>query len=696
MFVPEKEKINLNLSDNKSIGQNQSQINIINDNNIPKNNIIIQNNYVHTIGHNNSSNNLSVRKNSKKSLLINANSYNDSNSYTKLLSKKMSIISPKNSTSHNILMQNYQLLKPKKELNLILNTQICNIEKYLKRIFTNENIITPRKLQIFEKKRHSSIVINETNNHLQTNLHTDNLTHHFIGKKSQTNTNSNKKRKSLGLFTFNSTSSVSHQNAINQINNPIYNSNIFSNNLSGFSDLFSYFKDHNLNFNKVAELFYLLNAQFNQHQSSTTSQIPNVSPRKENPLPVNNNSHNNASNNSVINCNNYYHICLIKAYKLRKISRDKIKPYSDLKNHSSYIFILEGKNNELARFCEDFQLILNELVNNKNTDETKLSSMLFEKKLLKFMDDHILYKEDPYQNNFITTSFNLNNFNTNNLNNNFSIIQEESNPTIHMNSQSIQNINQTAFEKISLHRPSQANINNILKKKSSVRGSFDDKAAGNINLNNSLNSLNNNANTNGNFHFNPNNIHLILNPNSNGNANNIYSSILSGDWSNFPSFSSKYKYILKATRLHPEKNQNGIIIINNQKITEFHSLVNNPKKKVIRFNLKEIKFIVKYRYLYKYKGLNIFLSNFQKSKIIIFDTEREADQLYKFYVENSPNLDKLKLDMKTYTNLWVDGFISNFDYLIYLNNMASRSFSDMSQYPVMPWIINNFNEEDCK
>eukprot|EP00106_Octopus_bimaculoides_P017645 XP_014785087.1 PREDICTED: protein FAN-like [Octopus bimaculoides] len=36
---------------------------------------------------------------------------------------------------------------------------------------------------------------------------------------------------------------------------------------------------------------------------------------------------------------------------------------------------------------------------------------------------------------------------------------------------------------------------------------------------------------------------------------------------------------------------------------------------------------------------------------------------------------------------WQTGLISNYDYLLYLNRMADRSFNDLTQYPVMPWVI---------
>lgn len=33
---------------------------------------------------------------------------------------------------------------------------------------------------------------------------------------------------------------------------------------------------------------------------------------------------------------------------------------------------------------------------------------------------------------------------------------------------------------------------------------------------------------------------------------------------------------------------------------------------------------------------------------------------------------------------WQNGAISNFDYLMFLNSRADRSFVDLAQYPVMP------------
>lgn len=45
---------------------------------------------------------------------------------------------------------------------------------------------------------------------------------------------------------------------------------------------------------------------------------------------------------------------------------------------------------------------------------------------------------------------------------------------------------------------------------------------------------------------------------------------------------------------------------------------------------------------------------------------------------------------RTMTQAWVHRKITNYEYLMYVNTVAGRSFNDMSQYPVFPWIIANY------
>lgn len=39
---------------------------------------------------------------------------------------------------------------------------------------------------------------------------------------------------------------------------------------------------------------------------------------------------------------------------------------------------------------------------------------------------------------------------------------------------------------------------------------------------------------------------------------------------------------------------------------------------------------------------------------------------------------------------WQRGHLSNYQYLLHLNNLADRSCNDLSQYPVFPWVIADY------
>uniref|UniRef100_H2YXH1 BEACH domain-containing protein n=1 Tax=Ciona savignyi TaxID=51511 RepID=H2YXH1_CIOSA len=45
------------------------------------------------------------------------------------------------------------------------------------------------------------------------------------------------------------------------------------------------------------------------------------------------------------------------------------------------------------------------------------------------------------------------------------------------------------------------------------------------------------------------------------------------------------------------------------------------------------------------------------------------------------------------TQKWVQREVSNFDYLMQLNTIAGRTYNDLSQYPVFPWILVDYTSE---
>ena len=158
-------------------------------------------------------------------------------------------------------------------------------------------------------------------------------------------------------------------------------------------------------------------------------------------------------------------------------------------------------------------------------------------------------------------------------------------------------------------------------------------------------------------------------------------------------------YSAIAMNINSEKYQNGLFIINlydeikNDYLCEFLPINNSLYLKPFKFYLNEIKYFIDYRFLYKYKAINIFFYS-SESKIIEFDEKEDFTIIYNFFEKNCKKSNLNFKDIKFHTNLWVDGLISNFDYLMYLNIISSRSFNDLTQYPIFPWTLVNFEDKN--
>jgi hypothetical protein len=53
-----------------------------------------------------------------------------------------------------------------------------------------------------------------------------------------------------------------------------------------------------------------------------------------------------------------------------------------------------------------------------------------------------------------------------------------------------------------------------------------------------------------------------------------------------------------------------------------------------------------------------------------------------------------KMMAKSFSKRWQNGEISNFQYLMHLNTLAGRGYSDLTQYPVFPWVLSDYESEN--
>ena len=49
---------------------------------------------------------------------------------------------------------------------------------------------------------------------------------------------------------------------------------------------------------------------------------------------------------------------------------------------------------------------------------------------------------------------------------------------------------------------------------------------------------------------------------------------------------------------------------------------------------------------------------------------------------------------RKYTERWQSGRISNFDYLMLVNTFSGRTFNDPNQYPIFPWIVQDYTSKE--
>ena len=88
---------------------------------------------------------------------------------------------------------------------------------------------------------------------------------------------------------------------------------------------------------------------------------------------------------------------------------------------------------------------------------------------------------------------------------------------------------------------------------------------------------------------------------------------------------------------------------------------------------------------------SVFVSLFSKEKLLVFLQDLKAILLkkgirhLKFITRPEDHF-----TAKNFKEQWIENKLTNFEYLMLLNKYGGRSFNDLHQYPVFPWIISNY------
>ncbi|CAM4704632.1 unnamed protein product [Lepidochelys kempii] len=122
-----------------------------------------------------------------------------------------------------------------------------------------------------------------------------------------------------------------------------------------------------------------------------------------------------------------------------------------------------------------------------------------------------------------------------------------------------------------------------------------------------------------------------------------------------------------------------------------------------RYAYSDIKEIHLMRFLLQEIALEIFFKNGYSKFLVFHDSDRnKAFKRFcslqpvlkaKGITEESLNIRKNTGGEKTMLQKWQKREISNFDYLMYLNTLAGRTYNDYMQYPVFPWILADYHSQ---
>ncbi|KAJ3101503.1 hypothetical protein HDU97_001318 [Phlyctochytrium planicorne] len=137
-----------------------------------------------------------------------------------------------------------------------------------------------------------------------------------------------------------------------------------------------------------------------------------------------------------------------------------------------------------------------------------------------------------------------------------------------------------------------------------------------------------------------------------------------------------------------------------------------------RWNWDDVREVHKRLFLSRAVALEIFLSDGRNYILTFLDT-KTRDSVYNRIVAKATNQNSTEsvvgvspsgaesFSAKAFSNVffggsaladltqkWCQREISNFQYLIHLNTLAGRSYNDLTQYPVFPWILADYESEE--
>lgn len=146
-----------------------------------------------------------------------------------------------------------------------------------------------------------------------------------------------------------------------------------------------------------------------------------------------------------------------------------------------------------------------------------------------------------------------------------------------------------------------------------------------------------------------------------------------------------------AKKIKPLVDNPGYIMLTNRRLYFQPGELNNVGEATQHYNLADICRLYKRRYLLMDTALELIMAD-GESVLFCFDGTSNRDYIHDV-VNAEPHLENSRITLNEMTEKWRRREVSNFDYLMFLNNEAGRSLSDLAQYPVYPHVLADYTSK---
>ena len=185
----------------------------------------------------------------------------------------------------------------------------------------------------------------------------------------------------------------------------------------------------------------------------------------------------------------------------------------------------------------------------------------------------------------------------------------------------------------------------------------------------------------------------------------IYCDLITTEYKYFGKMTFTYNFILFETEKDPRNTPiNEIELEELFKYSISTKISNNNetnKQKSVLIFTNDIKEIIQRRALLINQSIEIFNKN-GKSYFFNFFRTDEVKQVYNYLININNNLkekfsfniDNNKEEIKNILESFHKGRITNYEYILYLNKYSTRTYNDLSQYPIFPWLLIDYSKID--